>query len=341
MGDPAGIGPEIVAKALSQPIVYEICHPIIIGDSTVMEMGIRVAKLGLRINSIERLEEARFLFGTMDVLDLHNVDVESLVLGKPQAMGGKASVEYVTKAVELAMEGKVQAIVTAPISKEAIRMAGLPYTGHTELLAHLTGVKSVAMMLVTGSLRVVHVTTHVPLSQVPDRIKMQRVLEVMMLTDEAMKALGIQKPRIAVAGLNPHAGEGGLFGREELEEIVPAIEEGRRLGLEVSGPFPPDTIFARAAGGGFDAVIAMYHDQGHIAVKLLGFQWDEKKKGWTRISGVNVTLGLPFVRTSVDHGTAYGKAGRREGTADPGSLLEAIQLAAKLATGRFSEMGRI
>ncbi|MEM2926144.1 MAG: 4-hydroxythreonine-4-phosphate dehydrogenase PdxA [Candidatus Bathyarchaeia archaeon] len=336
MGDPAGIGPEIVAKALSQPIVYEICRPLVIGDSNVMKMGIGVAKLGLRIHSIERLEEARFLFGTMDVLDLHNVDVASLVLGKPQAMGGKASVEYVTKAVELAMEGKVQAIVTAPISKEAIRMAGLPYTGHTELLAQLAGVKSVAMMLVTDSLRVVHVTTHVPLSQVPARIKKQRVLEVIMLTDEAMKALGIQKPRIAVAGLNPHAGEGGIFGREEIEEIEPAIEEGRRLGLEVSGPFPPDTIFARAAGGGFDAVIAMYHDQGHIAVKLLGFQWDEEKKGWTRISGVNVTLGLPFVRTSVDHGTAYGKAGRREGTADPGSLLEAIQLAAKLVTGRFS-----
>ncbi|MEM3693287.1 MAG: 4-hydroxythreonine-4-phosphate dehydrogenase PdxA [Candidatus Bathyarchaeia archaeon] len=336
MGDPAGIGPEIVAKALSQPIVYEICRPLVIGDSNVMKMGIGVAKLGLRIHSIERLEEARFLFGTMDVLDLHNVDVASLVLGKPQAMGGKASVEYVTKAVELAMEGKVQAIVTAPISKEAIRMAGLPYTGHTELLAQLAGVKSVAMMLVTDSLRVVHVTTHVPLSQVPARIKKQRVLEVIMLTDEAMKALGIQKPRIAVAGLNPHAGEGGIFGREEIEEIEPAIEEGRRLGLEVSGPFPPDTIFARAAGGGFDAVIAMYHDQGHIAVKLLGFQWDEEKKGWTRISGVNVTLGLPFVRTSVDHGTAYGKAGRREGTADPGSLLEAIQLAAKLVTGMFS-----
>ncbi|MEM3018634.1 MAG: 4-hydroxythreonine-4-phosphate dehydrogenase PdxA, partial [Candidatus Bathyarchaeia archaeon] len=182
MGDPAGIGPEIVAKALSQPIVYEICRPLVIGDSNVMKMGIGVAKLGLRIHSIERLEEARFLFGTMDVLDLHNVDVASLVLGKPQAMGGKASVEYVTKAVELAMEGKVQAIVTAPISKEAIRMAGLPYTGHTELLAQLAGVKSVAMMLVTDSLRVVHVTTHVPLSQVPARIKKQRVLEVIMLT---------------------------------------------------------------------------------------------------------------------------------------------------------------
>jgi 4-hydroxythreonine-4-phosphate dehydrogenase len=341
MGDPAGIGPEIVAKALSQPFVYELCRPFVIGDSTVMKMGMDVAGLGLKIFSIKGLDEARFQYGTIDVLDLKNVDTSSLILGKPQAMGGRASVEYVTRAVELAMEGKVQAMVTAPISKEAIRMAGLPYTGHTELLAQLAGAKSVAMMLVAGPLRVAHVTTHVPLSQVPALVTRKRVLEVIKLTDEAMRALGIQKPRIAVAGLNPHAGEGGIFGQEEIEEIEPAVQESCKLGLEVSGPFPPDTVFARAAGGGFDAVIAMYHDQGHIAVKLLGFQWDEERMGWKKISGVNITLGLPFVRTSVDHGTAYGKAGRREGTADPGSLIEAIQLAAKLATGRLQKATKL
>ena len=252
-------------------------------------------------------------------------------MGKPQAMAGKASVEYIKKAMELALKGEIHAIATAPISKEAINMAGYNYAGHTELLAHLTCTKDYAMMLIAGSLRVIHVTTHVPFSEVSKLIRKDRVYRTIKLAYDAMRRLGIQNPRIAVAGLNPHSGEGGLFGREEIDEIIPAVELARREGLNVTGPIPADTVFVRARGGEFDIVVAMYHDQGHIPIKLLGLEWDESKKRWTSVGGVNVTVGLPIIRTSVDHGTAYGKAGRKEGTANPQSLIEAIKMAAGFA----------
>jgi 4-hydroxythreonine-4-phosphate dehydrogenase len=330
MGDAAGIGPEIIAKALSLREIYEVCRPVVIGDVDAMKEGVRVARLQLGINPIKKLSDAKFKHGTIDVLDLENIRIEELVMGKPQAMAGKASVEYVQKAVELALKGEIHAIATAPINKEAVSMAGYRYAGHTELLAHLTQTRDYAMMLIAGPLRVIHVTTHLPFSEVPSRIKKERVYRTIKLAHEAAEKLGIRNPRIAVAGLNPHCGEGGLFGGEEIEEIIPAVESARRDGLNVTGPIPADTVFVRARGGEFDIVVAMYHDQGHIPVKMLGLKWDEAKKRWTSVGGVNMTVGLPIIRTSVDHGTAYGKAGRREGTANPQSLIEAIKMAARL-----------
>jgi len=331
MGDAAGIGPEIIVKALSLREIYDICRPLVIGDAKVIKEGMKVAHVQLEINPIKEYSDARFEHGTIDILDLNNIRIEELEMGKPQAMAGKASVEYVKKAVEMALKGEIHAIVTAPISKEAINMAGYNYAGHTELLAHLTGTKDYAMMLTAGPLRVIHVTTHVPFNEVSKLIKKERVYKTIRLAHDVMRKLGINNPRIAVAGLNPHSGEGGLFGREEIDEIIPAIKLARSKGFNVKGPIPADTVFVRARGGEFDIVVAMYHDQGHIPIKLLGLEWNENEKRWTSVGGVNITVGLPIIRTSVDHGTAYGKAGRKEGTANPQSLIEAIKTASELA----------
>lgn len=330
LGDPAGIGPEIVAKALSNAEVYAACRPVIVGDSSILRMGADVAKVSIEIDTT--LSRITTPYGISEMIDLGNVDPGKLIMGKSQAMGGKASVEYVIKAAKLALNGKVEGIVTAPLSKEAMHMAGFNYPGHTELLAELAGVKESTMMLVSGDFRVIHVTTHVPLRKVPDLITKKLVLSKIRIANEALRSMGVDKPRIVVAGLNPHSGEGGLFGREEIDEITPAIEEARKQGLTVDGPVPPDTVFGKASGGAYDVTIAMYHDQGHIPVKLIGFKYGSV--GWEEMEGVNVTLGLPFIRTSVDHGTAYGKAGRREGTANPQSLIDAIKLAAKMAERR-------
>jgi len=334
MGDAAGIGPEIIAKTLSLNELYDVCRPIVIGDADVMTEGVKTASVQLKLRLVDDVSKAAFIHGSIDVLDLHNVNVLELKMGGPQAMAGKASVEYVEKAVKLALSGQVQAIVTAPISKEAVHLAGFSYSGHTEMLAQFTGTSDYAMMLTTGPLRVIHVTTHVPLSQVPELIKKDRVLRAIQLAYKTMLGLSIDEPRIAVAALNPHRGEGGLFGMEEVEEIIPAVEEARRMGMGVKGPISADTVFARAIGGAYDVVVAMYHDQGHIPVKLQGHKWDEAAGKWVAVAGVNVTVGLPIIRTSVDHGTAYGKAGRREGTANPQSLIEAVKLAVKLAEAK-------
>jgi len=243
-------------------------------------------------------------------------------------MTGKAAVEYIQKAVALALEGRVTAIVTAPIHKEAINKAGFHYAGHTELLAQLTNTKEYAMLLAHGPFRVSHVTTHTSMRKACDRIKKDRVLTVIRLTYEVLKQLGIENPRIGVAGLNPHSGEDGLFGDEEKNEITPAIEEAKNKGWNVEGPVPPDTVFSKLRGKLYDAVVAMYHDQGHIAVKLVGFSMKAGGSEWTKMSGVNVTLGLPIIRTSVDHGVAFGKAG--EGRANPQSMVDAVKLAIQL-----------
>jgi 4-hydroxythreonine-4-phosphate dehydrogenase len=235
-------------------------------------------------------------------------------------MAGKASVKYVEKVVEMALENKIDAIVTAPLNKEAMNLAGYDYAGHTEILAHLTKTKDYAMMLVAGQLRVIHVTTHVSMRDACELIKKDRVLTTIRLTDEVTKKMGVEAPKIAVSGFNPHAGESGLFGNEEIEEITPAIESAKKNNMNVIGPMPPDTVFLRASRGEYDAVVAMYHDQGHIPVKMLGFE-----------SGINVTIGLPIIRTSVDHGTAYRRAGLRLGTGDPTSLEEAMKLAVQMA----------
>jgi len=320
MGDAAGIGPEIIDKALSKKEVYDISRPIVIGDARVLEEALKVAKVGIKIRSVTLPSSAKFEFGTIDVVDLKNIRLSELKMGQVQAMAGRASVEYVEKAVNMALKDEIDAIVTAPLNKEAMNLGGYDYAGHTEILAHLTNTEYYAMMLVAGKLTVVHVTTHVSMIQACSRIKKDRVLTTIRLTQDALEKLGIQKPIIAVSGLNPHAGESGMFGDEETKEIMPAIDAAKKLGINVVGPMPPDTVFLRASRGEYSAVIAMYHDQGHIPVKMLGFE-----------SGVNVTIGLPIIRTSVDHGTAYRRAGLRLGTGDPTSLEEAIKLAVQMA----------
>ncbi len=337
MGDAAGIGPEIIAKALSLNEVYDICRPFVIGDASAMEMGVEVTGLSLRINRVTSPEDGLYRRGVIDVLSLDNIDTTSLIMGKAQEMAGRASVEFVVRAAEMAMRGEVDGIVTAPLNKEAMHMAGYKYPGHTELLAEIGRTQNYAMMLLAGGLRVIHVTTHVALREVPDLITKDRVFKKIRVAHEAARNLGFDRPRIGVAGLNPHSGEGGLFGREEIEVITPAIEEARRAGMLVEGPIPPDTVFSKALGGVYDVVVAMYHDQGHIPVKLQGFRLDEETGKWEDVSGVNMTVGLPFIRTSVDHGTAYGKAGRREGTANPESLVDAIKVATQMASVRHGK----
>ena len=329
MGDAAGIGPEIIVKALERPQLHHQALPVVIGDARTMEQALSIARSRLKIRAISDFDQVRDDPSTINVWDLKNIDLPNLKHGRVDPMPGKAAVEYIQKAVALAMEGRVAAMVTAPIHKEAINKAGFHYSGHTELLAQLTGTKDYAMLLAHGPFRVSHVTTHTSLRRACELIKKERVLTVIRLTYDMLRKLGIEHPRIGVAGLNPHSGEDGLFGDEEQKEIGPAIAEAKKMGWEVDGPVPPDTVFTKLKGKLYDAAVAMYHDQGHIAVKLIGFSVKVSGSEWTKMSGVNVTLGLPIIRTSVDHGVAFGKAG--EGRANPQSMVDAIKLAIKLA----------
>ncbi|MGQ9647902.1 MAG: 4-hydroxythreonine-4-phosphate dehydrogenase PdxA, partial [Thermodesulfobacteriota bacterium] len=329
VGDPAGIGPEITAKTLSLPEIYEVCRPLVVGETDMMKEAIGFSRLNLNIHTVSHPKEGVYQFGTIDLLDLKNVDGKSIKHKTISADYGRASFEYVKKVIELAMAGEIDATVTGPISKEAINLAGFHYSGHTEIYADLTRTKDYAMMLVHQNFRVIHVSTHVSLREACDRVKKERVYRVIRLGYDAVKRLGVKNPKIAVAGLNPHAGEEGLFGREEIEEIEPAIRQAKKDGLNVEGPIPPDTVFSKMQGGQYDLVVVMYHDQGHIPTKLIGFQYDDQTKTWGSISGVNITCGLPIIRVSVDHGTAFGKAG--EGRANPESMIQAIKIAAKLA----------
>lgn len=318
IGDATGVGPEITIMSLGDKEIYDSSRPIVIGDLKIMQRSAKIVNNGLTCRAVTDLADAGNTFGVVDVLDMNNLPAD-LPFATVDGRAGKAAYEYVEKAVALAQQGQIDAIVTAPLHKEALNLGGYHFPGHTEILAQLGGTKDYAMMLTGGGLRVIHVTTHVSMRQACDLVKRQRVLRVIELADEAVKLLGIEKPRIAVAGLNPHSGEGGLFGTEEIEEIQPAIEEAKKKGFNVTGPVPPDTVFYRAAiKKHFDIVVVMYHDQGHIPLKVLGFE-----------TGVNVTVGLPFIRTSVDHGTAYGKAGK--GTADNQSMTEALKLGAQMA----------
>ena len=327
MGDLAGIGSEIIVKALSKKELYDLCCPLVIGDASVMRATLKLVNTNQRVNPIHLVSEARFQYGTIDVVDLINVK-EKFEYGRVSAASGKASAEYIEKAVQLALTKEIDAIVTGPINKEAINKAGYNYAGHTEFLAHLTKTKNYTMLLTSGVLKVVHVTTHLSLKEACAFITKERVLETIKLANNVMLKLGYDDPKIAVASLNPHGGEGGLFGREEIEEIIPAVTIAKELGLDVTGPLPPDTVFIRAKGGAFDIVVAMYHDQGHIPIKLTGFEWNQTENKWSAVGGVNTTVGLPIIRTSVDHGVAYGKAGK--GIANPQSMIEAIRMAANL-----------
>ena len=325
MGDATGCGPEIIVKSLAEAAFYDLSRPVVIGDAKIMKKKKKIVGVAVKVRKIVDVREAGNSVGVIDVLDLDNLPAD-LPFAKVDARAGKAAYEYVAKGVELAMRNEIDAIVTAPLNKEAMNLGGYHYAGHTEILGALSGTKDYAMMLVGGPLRVIHVSTHVSLREACNRTKKARVLKVIELADESCKLLGLAEPRVAVAGLNPHAGEGGLFGTEEIEEIIPAIDAAKSRGINVSGPIAPDTVFYRAAlKGHFDIVVCMYHDQGHIPMKVLSFE-----------SGVNVTVGLPFIRTSVDHGTAFGKAGT--GTADHRSLNESIVLGAKMAETRRNKM---
>ena len=320
MGDPTGAGPEIIVKALLSDEVTSLCRAVVIGDAAVMRAAADIVKLPAEIRAVKNVHEKELANRAVDVIDMRNVDLEALVRGRVDPMGGKAAYDYVERATQLALAREIDAVVTAPLNKEALNRAGYAYSGHTEILAHLCGVHDAVMMLVAGSFRIAHVTTHISLRQACDAVTKERILRVLQLSHTGAQKMGVAEPRMVVAGLNPHAGEDGLFGREEKEQISPAIEAARELGLDVRGPLPPDTAFLRALGGEFDVAIAMYHDQGHIPMKIVGFD-----------QGVNVTLGLPIIRTSVDHGTVFGKAGK--GTARPQSMIESLKLAATMCRG--------
>lgn len=329
MGDPGGVGPEVCAKALNDPEIYKICQPLIIGDGSIMEDAVNFSGLNLSINSCKDVDDGKFTHGTIDVLDLKNLPISELQYKAVTASQGRASYEYVDRAIELALEGTIDGTVTGPINKVALNAAGYHYAGHTEIYGDKTATTDYAMMLADGNFRVTHVSTHVSLREACDRAKKDRILRVIRLTNSTLQELGIAAPRIAVAGLNPHCSEGGLFGKEEEQEIIPAVEAALAENIMVEGPLPADTVFSKMKGGMYDVVVVMYHDQGHIPTKLVGFQYDDETDTWGQMAGVNVTIGLPIVRTSVDHGTAFDKAG--EGRATPQSMLDAIKMAAVLA----------
>ncbi|WP_367942519.1 4-hydroxythreonine-4-phosphate dehydrogenase PdxA [Enterocloster citroniae] len=330
MGDPASIGPEITVKALSLEEIYHKCRPLVIGDANVMEAAVRiVGKDGIKIHPVHSVDEALFEPGTIDVYDMGLVDMDQLERGKVSAMAGEAAFRYVEKVIQMALAGEVDGTVTNAFSKEAINLAGHHYSGHTEVYADMTGTKKYTMMLAHENMRVVHVSTHVSLREACERVKKDRVLEVIRIAYQACRNLGIQQPKIGVAGLNPHSGENGLFGREEIEEIIPAIEVANGEGIFAEGPVPPDTVFSKARGGWYDMVVAMYHDQGHIPLKVVGFVYNQEQQKWDAVAGVNITLGLPIVRASVDHGTAFDQAG--QGVANELSLMNAIDYGIRLS----------
>jgi 4-phospho-D-threonate 3-dehydrogenase / 4-phospho-D-erythronate 3-dehydrogenase len=322
LGDAAGIGPEVVAKALIMDEVYEICCPLVIGDGLVMQKALELIKSPVRLNRVSDALGAVYQKGTIDILDLHNLEAEQIIPGRLSAACGKSSVEFIYKAAEMVRDGKISAIVTAPINKEATRLAGYGELGHLELLAHFSGAGEYATMLVSGSLRVVHLTTHYALKDALQYVTKEKILAKLRLIDRSFRAWGLKNPRITVAALNPHGGEGGILGNEEIVEIAPAVKDAGQEGIDVRGPYPADTVFPRAIGGEFDVVLALYHDQGHIPVKVYGFE-----------KSYSVALGLPYIRTSVDHGTAFDIAGK--GIAQSVSMLEAIKAAVGLVNKKY------
>lgn len=332
MGDPASIGPEIAVKALLDKKVTSICRPLITGDASVFRQIIDRLRLNASVHVVHAVAEAQFKEGVLDVFDLGNTNIKQLQFGEISAMAGHASFEAVKKAIELAMKGEVDATVTGPINKKSINEAGHHFAGHTEIYAYFTNTKKYAMLLVEEQLKVIHVSTHVSLRQACDLVKKERILEVIDLLHNGLQQLGEKNLKIGVAGLNPHAGDNGLFGTEDDLEIKPAVEAAKQKGYDVEGPVPPDTLFAKAATGAYGGVVAMYHDQGHIPFKLNGFKWDAKKKLMESVKGVNITMGLPIIRTSVDHGTAFEIAGK--GIASPDAMILAIESAVQLSKNK-------
>lgn len=321
MGDPTGIGPEIIARSLAEADVQAICRPLVLGDRRAMERGIAVSGLPLRLSTVNDLPPDTLEAGVIYLRELSYLGDADLVYGRPTLAAGDAMYCYIVAAAELCMSGRVAAMATAPISKEALNRGGHDYPGHTELLAELTGTDDFVMMLAGSRLRVALVTIHEPLAAVPGLITREKILSTIRVTHHDVERYFRRNPRIAVTALNPHCGEGGLFGDEDLRVVRPAVEEARQLGMDVVGPLSADTLFHHAVKGEYDAVVCMYHDQGLIPLKLLHFD-----------DGVNVTLGLPIIRTSVDHGTAYDLAGR--GIANHASMSAALEMAAEMAERR-------
>lgn len=320
MGDAAGVGPEVVVKAMAEDRLYHSCRPLVVGDAARLRKAIEITGVPLTVRSVDGPEAGAYAPGVIDCVDLDLIP-DDLPFGKLSPVAGEGAFQFVRVATELAVAGRVQAICTAPLNKEALHAAGHNYPGHTELLADLTGTPEVSMMLAAPKLRVVHVTTHIGLVDAVEKIEPGLVARTIRRGDETLRKSGIARPRIAVCGINPHAGENGLFGHgEEEQKVVPAVETCRGEGIDVHGPLPADTVFFRAVRGDFDLVVAMYHDQGHGPVKVLGLD-----------AGVNITIGLPVIRTSVDHGTAFDIAGT--GKADHASMLEALRQAVELAPG--------
>ena len=322
MGDPTGIGPEIITKALSMKEPFQFCRPVVFGDREVLSRAIQIQNLSATLEIIEKVPEGGYSPGKIFLFSLSQLKKDSLHFGQPDRACGEAMVRYIDEAVKWVRIGKLDAITTCPINKQAMNAAGYSFPGHTELLAHLVGASAVAMMFLGSRWKIVLVTTHLPLKDVSKWITADRVLSTLRLTDEEMKKyFGIPRPKIAVLGLNPHSGEEGLLGEEEKREILPAIAEAKSLGMDVEGPFPADSFFGLSGRYSFDVVVSMYHDQGLIPIKMTDFK-----------EAVNFTLGLPFIRTSVDHGTAYDIAGR--GLADPTNLVKAILVAANLSKSK-------
>lgn len=322
MGDPSGIGPEVSVKASISKETLQISNPVIIGDSKVVSYALSSSKIfGIKVFPIKKISDAIFEKNIINVFDLENVDLKKLEMGKISKESGRASVEYVYKAIELAQKKEIASIATGPISKEAMHKAGFKYRGHTEILAQKTKAKKYGMMFFSDKFWLILATTHIPLKDVPKKITQKRVYDSIVLGNKALISSGKKKTRIVVSGLNPHAGEGGIFGDEEKKHIIPAIKKARGEGINVSGPISPDAVFNLAASGLYDLVVAMYHDQGLIPLKLLSFN-----------KSVNVTVGLPIIRTSVDHGTGFDIAGK--GIANPQSLIQAVKVAVMLSRSK-------
>lgn len=323
MGDAAGIGPEIIVKALKEEDVYRTCSPLVIGDAKMLERALNVTQTNLAIHPVQNAAEAKFEYGTIDVLDLDLLPAD-LPFGQVSAEAGNAAYQYLAKSIELAKAGDIQSICTAPLNKEALHLGGHLYPGHTEILAALTDTEDFSMMLTTPNLRVIHLTTHMGLIAAIESITPERTYTVVKLAHDTLKKAGFDKPRIAVCGINPHAGENGLFGNgEEEEKLAPGIARAAAEGIDVTGPYPADTLFFRAGRGDFDMVVACYHDQGHAPIKVMGIE-----------DGVNITVGLKggIIRTSVDHGTAFDIAGKN--IAGEASMIAAIRSAIELAPKR-------
>lgn len=326
MGDPAGIGSEVIVKAYRD--LLEEARIIVIGDAAVMDRALSDCESSLDLSPVSRVADADWATDSIPVLDLGNVD--DLVYGEVREDYGAASLAYVERAIELALDGEIDAITTAPINKQATRLAGSEYAGHTGMLADYTDTEKYSMMLLEGDFRVTHVSTHVSVREACDLVTTDRVFDTITVTAEALRELGIEEPRIAVAGLNPHASDGGLLGSEEATEITPAVRAAQAEGIDVTGPESPDTVYVQAAAGQYDCTVAMFHDQGHIPTKMLGFESEGS------VSGVNMTIGLPIVRTSVDHGTAFDIAG--DGIASEKSMIDAVGVAARVARTRAAQM---